>query len=139
MDYIATQNYVLTTPRKLRLIADAARKLSPQAAVAVLPYSKKRAAEPLMKTVKTAIANAKVMGADETKLIFKEIQISQGPALSRGIAVSRGQWHPYKKRMSHIRVVLTEKTEKVKKIEEKKSEVKTEKSVKKVAAKTKKK
>ena len=34
--------------------------------------------------------------------------------LKRGRPVSRGRWHPYKKRMSHIRVVLYVKDEKVK-------------------------
>lgn len=109
--YTATQSFVQMTPRKLRLIADSVRKLSPAEAVAVLPYSARFAAEPVKKVIQTAIANARVQGADESKLIFSEIQISQGPALKRGYQVSRGQWHPFKKRMSHIRVVLTEKAD----------------------------
>lgn len=106
--YSATQKYIQMTPRKLRLVADAVRKMNPVNAMEVLPYSARYAAEPLMKTIKTAVSNAKHEGADETKLVFEEIQITQGPALKRGIAVSRGQWHPIKKRMSHIRVVVKE-------------------------------
>lgn len=106
--FVATQKYVQTTPRKLRLVADAAKKLSPMAAIEVLPYSNKRAALPLLKTIKTAVANAKQTGVDETKLVFSEIQITQGPVLGRGNPVSRGQFHPIKRRMSHIRVVVKE-------------------------------
>jgi len=97
------------TPRKMRLVADSVRKMKPSDAVEILPYSAKFAAEPLLKVIKTAIANARQGGADESKLVFHEIQISQGPALKRGIPVSRGQWHPIKKRMSHIRVSVIEK------------------------------
>ena len=50
--------------------------------------------------------HAKNQGVSETDLVFKEIQIGEGPRLKRGKAASRGSWHPFKKRMSHIRVVL---------------------------------
>lgn len=113
--YIATQKFVKMTPRKLRLVADAVRGMAPAQAIEVLPYSARFAAKPLMKVIQTAVANARVQGADETKLIFSEVVISQGPALKRGLPVSRGQWHPIKKRMSHIRVVLTEKAAPAKK------------------------
>jgi large subunit ribosomal protein L22 len=94
------------SPYKIRPVAREAKKLSPTAAVERLPYSRKRAAEPLVKVVKTAIANAKQKGVQEQNLVFKEIQITEGPMLKRGRPVSRGRWHPYKRRMSHIRVVL---------------------------------
>ena len=106
--YIATQKFAKMTPRKLRLVADSVRKMKPSEAIEILPFSPRFAAEPLNKVIKTAVANAKQGGADESKLVFSEIQISQGPALKRGYLVSRGQWHPFKKRMSHIRVVLKE-------------------------------
>jgi len=104
------------SPYKIRPVAREAKKLSPIAAVERLPYSRKRAAEPLVKVVKTAIANAKQKGAQEQNLVFKEIQVTDGPMLKRGRPVSRGRWHPYKRRMSHIRVVLeTVETSKPKK------------------------
>lgn len=83
------------------------RDLEPMEAVETLPFIKKRAAEPIRKVLLTAIANAKVKGAaDESQLIIKEIQINEGPRLKRGRPVSRGRWHPYQRKMSHIRVVL---------------------------------
>ncbi len=124
-NYIATQKFVRTSPRKLRLVADMAKKLGPVRAVEILPYSGKRANEPLQKVIKTAIANAVALGASQKELVFKEIQIGEGPRLKRGNPISRGQWHSIKKRMSHIRVVLTTISEtkenpKVEKIVEKK-------------------
>lgn len=83
------------------------RKMKPVEATEKLPFVQKRAAGDLAKVIKSAIANAKAQGVADTDLIFKEIQIGEGPRLKRGRPASRGMWHPFKKRMAHIRVVLT--------------------------------
>ncbi len=108
----ATQKFLLTSPKKIRPVVDVVKKMNPKEAVEKLPFVGKEGAGSLAKVIKTAIANAKDMGISESDLIFKEIQINQGPALKRGQPVSRGQWHQIKRRMSHIRVVLTTKTQK---------------------------
>ncbi len=107
MEFKAEQKFLLMSPRKIRPVADLIKKMKPKDAVERLPFTQKRAAEPLVKVIKSAIANAKQKGVGEANLIFKEIQIGEGPRLKRGMPISRGQWHPIKKRMSHIRVVLT--------------------------------
>ncbi len=112
MQIKSTQKFVRTSPRKLRLVANLAKKISPVDAVEVLPHTQKRAAEPLIKVIKSALANAKVVGISEDRLYFEEIQINEGPRLKRGRAVSRGRWHPYQRKMSHIRIVLGVKEEK---------------------------
>ena len=104
---IAVQKFIKMSPKKIRLVADKIRGMKPQKAVEILPFVGKRASEPLVKVIKTAIANAKVKNVSQENLEFKEIQINEGPRLKRGRPVSRGRWHPYKRRMSHIRVVLT--------------------------------
>lgn len=106
---IATQKYLRMSPRKLRLVVDMVKHLPPTQAVEVLPYMQKRAAMPLHKVIKTAIANAQVKGISAETLKFSEIQIGQGPRLKRFRAGSRGRYKPYTRDMSHIRVVLTEK------------------------------
>jgi large subunit ribosomal protein L22 len=106
-----TQKYLRISPRKLRVVVEMVKKLEPQQAVEVLSHVSKRAALPLQKAIKTAIANAKVKGI-EGDLIFKEIQIGEGPILKRGKPVARGRWHPIAKRTSHIRIVLTTKEKK---------------------------
>lgn len=121
-EFKATQKYLLMSPRKVRLVVGVIRKMKPAEAVEKLPFVQKRAAGDLGKVIKSAIAAAKAQGISDTDLVFKEIQIGEGPRLKRGKPVSRGMWHPFKRRMSHIRVVLTtveksvvvEKSEKIK-------------------------
>jgi len=116
-EFKATQKYLLMSPRKVRLVVAIIKKMKPTEAVEQLPFVQRRAADELAKVIKSAIAAAKNKGISETDLIFKEVQIGEGPRLKRGRAASRGMWHPYKKRMSHIRVVLTTiKTPQVKKV-----------------------
>lgn len=105
--YISTQKYLIMSPRKIRLIAGIVKKMKPLVALERLPFIQRRAGEVLSKVIKSAVANAKNQGVPDTDLVFKEIQIGEGPRLKRGRAASRGRWHPFKKRMSHIRVVLT--------------------------------
>lgn len=109
MDFIAVQKFVRISPKKLRGVADVARKLTPQDAVSKLPFLRKRGSEVLIKVIKSALAGAKQKGTGDEGLIFKEIQIGEGSRLKRGRAASRGRWHPYKRRTSHVRVVLTTK------------------------------
>ncbi len=106
MEVIAKEKFIRTSPRKIRLVADVVREMTPVQALEMLPFLRKRAAKPLYKAIKSAVANAKVKGLVEKDLVFKEIEINEGPTLKRGRAVSRGQWHPILKRTSHIRVVL---------------------------------
>jgi len=109
MEYSATTKYVRSSTRKVRLVADSIRKLSPVAALTSLSHAPKSAAQPMMKTIASAIANAKQKGIEEAVLRFKTIEIMGGPVMKRFNAVSRGQAHAYKKRMTHIRVILEDK------------------------------
>lgn len=120
--FTATQKYLIMSPRKVRLVVAMIKKLSPVQAIERLPFVQKRAGAEIAKVIKSAIASAKNQGVSETDLTFKEIRVGEGPRLKRGIAVSRGQWHPIVKRMSHIRVVL--KTTKFQKAEAKPEEKK---------------
>jgi large subunit ribosomal protein L22 len=133
--YISTQKFTIMSPRKVRLVVALIKKMKPIDAVEKLPFVEKRAGETLLKVIKSALANAKNQGASDTDLVFKEIQVGEGPRLKRGRAASRGRWHQYKHRMSHIRVVLQSTKPEVKeakagvasKTEESKPEVKVEK------------
>lgn len=106
MEYTHIQKNVTTSPRKLRLVADMVRKMTPLEAIKVLQFTNKAAAIPLMKAIKTATANA---GKDDG-LSFKKIEINEGAKLKRYRAgtAGRGRGRPYKKRWSHIKIVLTD-------------------------------
>lgn len=107
MDYQATAKYVRISTRKMRLVADSIRTLTPQDALAQLSIMPKAAAEPLANVIASSVANAKQKNADVATLHFKTIEVMGGPAMKRWHAVSRGNAHAYKKRMTHIRIVLT--------------------------------
>ncbi len=135
MEFKSEQKHILISPRKLRPIADVVKKLTPVKAIEVLPFIKKRGSEYLLKVVKSALANANQKLVDANSLVFKEIQIGEGPRLKRGQPVSRGRWHPIKKRMSHVKVILATvkkeepKVKAVKETTKAKKEVKVEKKV----------
>jgi len=133
MEIKSEQKYLLLSPKKIRVVVEMIKRMNPVIAAETLSLVGKSAAEPLRKVILSAIANARVKGVSETELVFKEIQVTEGPRLKRGNPVSRGMWHPIKKRMSHIRVILT--TKEKKKVEVKKEEVKEVKKEEKKGAK----
>ncbi len=106
MEAKSIQKYIISSPQKLREVVYMIKKMKPTEAIEKLPFTHKRAAEPLAKVIKSAVANAKQKGAIESELVFKEIQINEGPRLKRFRAGSRGRAKPYRKEMSHIRVVV---------------------------------
>ncbi|MCS7091948.1 MAG: 50S ribosomal protein L22 [Patescibacteria group bacterium] len=109
MKFISTQKYLITSPRKLREVVFMIKKLSPSEALNKISFTFKRAAFPLAKVIKSAIANAKQKGVDISDLAFESIQINDGPKLKRWRAGARGRAKPYKRRMSHIKVVLVQR------------------------------
>lgn len=112
MEYQASAKYIHMTPRKVRLIADGIRGMQAQAAVAALTILPKRAAKPILDLLTSAIANAKAKQAAVEALKISHIDVMGGPARKLWRAVSRGTAHAYKKRMSHIKIVLTDTTKK---------------------------
>ena len=110
MEYTAIAKSVRIAPRKVRLIADAIRKRkSVSGSLNALTLIKKRAAGPVTKTMESAIANAVNKGAKKEGLYLKSIEVMEGPAFKRFRPSTRGRVHPYKKRSSHIRIVLEAK------------------------------
>lgn len=108
MDYQAIAKYVRMSPRKVGLVAQGVKRLAPAQAIAYLGRLPKRAGAPLSHVIASAMANAKEKKADEASLTMKSIEVLRGPVMKRWRAVSRGQAHAYKKRMTHIRVILTD-------------------------------
>lgn len=110
MEVQAVAKSVRISPRKVRLVADAVKNQSIDDAIATLTILRKHAAAPLAKTLKSAVANA-VNNAklEKENLVISAIEITEGPFLKRFHPSTRGRVHPYKKRSSHIRVILKEK------------------------------
>jgi large subunit ribosomal protein L22 len=106
MEYMTIQKNLKSSPRKMRLVADMVRKMTPAQAVLQLRFTNAAAAPLLAKAIKTAVANA---GSSEN-LMFKSIEINEGLRMRRirvGTA-GRGRNRPYKKRYSHVKIVVTD-------------------------------
>ena len=131
MEAQTIQRYIHTTPRKLRLVADMIRKMEPVRALDVLRVTPKYAARDLSKALETVLANAKQAGMDPQKLGFKKIEIDESMKMRRFCSGTRGRVKPYKRRMSHIKIVLSDElkvnSEKVKKEIPEKAEKKEKK------------
>ena len=108
MEIQTIQKYIHTSPRKLRLVADMVRKMEPSKALNILRITPKLAAKDLEKALQTVLANAKQQGLDIEKVNFKKIEINESMKMRRFRAGTRGRVKPYKKRMSHIKIVLTD-------------------------------
>lgn len=111
MEYTAVAKSIRIAPRKVRLIADAVRKQkSIVNSLTALALMEKRASGPIEKIIDSAIANAVNRGAKKEELLLKSIEVMGGPAIKRFRPSTRGRVHPYKKRSSHIKITLEDKT-----------------------------
>ncbi len=106
MQYTTIQKNITSSPRKLRLVADLVRNMKPEQALVTLKFANKAASVPLSKAIKTVLANS----GNRSDVFFQTIEINEGPKLKRFRAGSRGHADPYKKRWSHIKIVLTDET-----------------------------
>ena len=102
----AKLNNYRQSPRKVRVVANLIRGKKVEDAIASLKFLDKRAAEPIMVLLKSAVANAKNLNMNESDLLIKELTVNGGKILYRRRPVSRGSAHTIHKRTSHISVVL---------------------------------
>lgn len=93
-------------PRKVRLVADLVRGKSAQNAINTLSMLPKRASEPMMKLIKSAVANA---GVPATELYISAIQVNGGIVFKRHMPRARGRASQILKRTSHVTLSLTKK------------------------------
>ena len=98
------------SPRKVRLVTSALRGLDTEKALQQLKFMGTRAATPLAKLIKSAIANAEHNFAiQKDNLFIKTVTVDDGPTLKRWRARAFGRAAAIKKRTSHITLVLDEK------------------------------
>lgn len=107
MEYIAESKNIKISPRKVRLVVEGIKQFELPKALNNLDLLHHRAAIPVKKTLESAIANAvHNFKADKNGLVIKEILVNEGIMYKRYHYAARGRVRPYKKRTSHIRVVL---------------------------------
>ncbi len=112
MEARAVQKYIRMSARKVRLVVDQIRGKSVNEAYALLQFSKKAAADPVDKALRSAVANAQYKAGEEgdvldvDDLYITEAYVDEGPTLRRWRAAAMGRAAPIRKRQSHITVVV---------------------------------
>ena len=107
----ASATHIRISPRKVRMVVDTVRGKSVSQALSILGFTRKKAALPVQKLLKSAVANAIENGgiSDVDTLVIDRIMVDEGPTLKRFMPRARGRATPIRKRTSHIRIMLRER------------------------------
>ena len=98
------------SPRKVKIVVDLIRNKPADMAVSILNHTNKAAALPVLKLLKSAMANAENnhhMDADN--LYVAKVFANPGPTYKRMRPRAQGRGAPILKRQSHVTIVLAEK------------------------------
>jgi len=109
MEVQALTRYARMSPKKVREVARTIQGRKAAEAVDYLTLIPRKSARLIAKTLKSAIANAENnnnLSADSLRV--KSAIIENGPVLKRFKAGARGSAMPRRKKMSHIRIVLSD-------------------------------
>jgi len=109
MEVMALTKDVRISPTKARDLARTIQGRSASDALKLTQFSERKAAFYIGKTLKSAIANAENnhdLSADD--LTVKSAVVDQGHMLKRFQPKARGSAGPIQKKMSHIKIVLTD-------------------------------
>ena len=107
----ASATHIRIAPRKVRTVVDTVRGMSVSQAMSILAFTRKKAALPVQKLLKSAVANAAENNgiSDVDTLVIDRIMVDEGPTLKRYMPRARGRATPIRKRTSHIRIILRER------------------------------
>jgi large subunit ribosomal protein L22 len=102
-----------SSPRKMRLVADIIRGKEVFMALNILKFTRKHAAVPMEKLLRSAINNWQQKNSDadvtEANLIVKDITVDGGRTLKRISPAPQGRAHRIRKRSNHITIILDKK------------------------------
>lgn len=109
MEVKALTKFARMSDKKVREVARQIQGRNAAEALEVLRLVPRKSAALLAKTLASAIANAENNnGASAAALKVKSAIVNQGIAFKRFRAVARGSAHPFRKRTSHITIVLSD-------------------------------
>jgi large subunit ribosomal protein L22 len=109
MEIKASINDLRMSPRKVRLVIDLVRKMPVDKAISQLKFTNKKATEPIVKLIESAIANGvNTYGLDRSNLFIKEIRSDEGTTLKRWMPKAHGRATVIRKRGAHVKLVLGE-------------------------------
>ena len=103
-----TVKYLRIGPRKMRLVINAIRFQPAGQAFDILATLKQKAARMTEKALKTACANAKVLGMDLDRLYVSKVFADGGPVMKRFMSRSMGRADRILKRTTHLTLEVAE-------------------------------
>ncbi len=121
MEVKAKLSYLRIAPRKVRMVTALIRGKKVEKAQAILNFTTKKAAQPVLKLLNSALASAtnnfQMQGSN---MYISKVLVNEGPKLKRWRARARGRAFAIQKKTSHITIVLQE-TEKAPQMKKKKA------------------
>jgi len=112
MEAIAKTKYLKGSPRKARLVIDMIRGENVSRALAILKFTDKRAADPIAKTLRSAIANATYLAEqqniaiDPDDLWVKTCFVDMGPTKNRRRMRPAPQGRAYKEQRHYCHITI---------------------------------
>jgi len=116
MEFTAKLNYVRVSPQKARLVLDLIKGRRVEEALDTLRYTKKGIAPAIYKLLRSAVENANYVSAEKSldvdldRLYVKHAIANDGPRMKRIRPAPMGRAYRYQRRISHLNIVLAEKT-----------------------------
>jgi ribosomal protein L22, bacterial type len=118
MEAIAKTKYLKGSPRKARLVIDMIRGVNVSRALAILKFTDKRAAQPIAKTLRSAIANATYLAEkqniaiDPDDLFVKACYVDMGPTKNRRRMRPAPQGRAYREQRHYCHITIQVSSEK---------------------------
>ncbi|MDD5289881.1 MAG: 50S ribosomal protein L22 [Patescibacteria group bacterium] len=104
-------NYLRISPRKVRVVLEAVKKMPVSKAMEQLQFMPKKSALPLLKLLKSAVANAENnFKLKKENLEISEFRADKGSVLKRWMPRAQGRATPIHKFTTHVTLILEDKT-----------------------------
>ncbi len=116
MEFTAKARYMRVSPQKARLVLDMIKGRRVEDAMNILAFTNKRIAPVVSKLLRSAVENAtylsneKGMDVDVDRLFVKQAVANEGPRMKRIRPAPMGRAYRYQRRISHLELVLAEKS-----------------------------
>ncbi len=103
----AIARYIRMSPSKVRRVLDQIRGRSYREALIILEFMPYRACEPIIKVLRSAVANAEHnAGLEPSTLVISKAYADGGPTLKRYRPRAQGRAYQIRKRTCHITVAV---------------------------------
>ncbi len=107
MEITAKLKHLHIAPRKVRLVAEVTKGMGSEEAELELRHRMKRSAQPIIKLIRSAAANARHnFSITSGRLVVKDIRVDPGPVTTKYWPRAFGRAAPIRRRTSHLTVVL---------------------------------